>query len=77
MPSVITAGQGTDSGYAPVMAIDTLNQKLYAVTRNSNNDYKTSLFQCDLEGARPGVLRQDAAAHLATVHGALLFLSAE
>ncbi|PJZ47322.1 chitobiase/beta-hexosaminidase C-terminal domain-containing protein [Leptospira brenneri] len=47
----ISAGQGTSSGVSPSIVVDTVNQKLLAITRNIENSSKLSLFRCNLDGS--------------------------
>jgi hypothetical protein len=44
----ISAGQGANSGYAPAVAIDEVNQRLLVVTQNNG---LRGLFRCDLDGS--------------------------
>ncbi|MBM9548569.1 chitobiase/beta-hexosaminidase C-terminal domain-containing protein [Leptospira sp. 201903074] len=46
----ISAGQGFASGDFPNAYIDRKNRKLLAVTWNNFNNYKPSLFRCNLDG---------------------------
>ncbi|MCW7460603.1 chitobiase/beta-hexosaminidase C-terminal domain-containing protein [Leptospira limi] len=46
----ISVGQGTSSGYSPNAIIDYSNGKLLVVTSNGANNFKPSLFRCNLDG---------------------------
>ena len=46
----ISAGQGTDSGAYPAIAIDTANSKLLVVTENDASSSTPSLFRSNLDG---------------------------
>ncbi|MEO7111810.1 MAG: hypothetical protein ABI183_15315 [Polyangiaceae bacterium] len=46
----ISAGTGTNSGYAPIAALDAANGKLLVVTDDNSNSDKPSLFRCNLDG---------------------------
>ncbi|WP_411821731.1 fibronectin type III domain-containing protein [Leptospira sp. 'Mane'] len=47
----ISAGQGFGSGQAPSATIDPISNKLLVATSNGANNYKSSLFRCDLDGS--------------------------
>ncbi|MCW7481585.1 chitobiase/beta-hexosaminidase C-terminal domain-containing protein [Leptospira kanakyensis] len=48
----ISAGQGTNAvPYQASAVIDTVNQKLLAVSQNGTNSNKLSLYRCDLDGS--------------------------
>ncbi|TGK50449.1 hypothetical protein EHQ16_05800 [Leptospira kanakyensis] len=47
----ISVGQGTNSGFYSSLAIDLVNKKLLVVTTNLANNYKPSLFRCNLDGS--------------------------
>jgi hypothetical protein len=46
----ISAGAGTESGTSVLLAIDTANSKMLAVTADGSNRYRLSLFRCNLDG---------------------------
>jgi 20S proteasome alpha/beta subunit len=46
----ISAGAGANSGYSPALAIDATNSKLLVATQDESNNYKPSLFRCNLDG---------------------------
>ncbi|TGL85522.1 chitobiase [Leptospira congkakensis] len=46
----ISTYQANESGWHPSVGIDSINDKLLIVTENRGNDYKASLFRCDLDG---------------------------
>ncbi|MCW7487489.1 chitobiase/beta-hexosaminidase C-terminal domain-containing protein [Leptospira meyeri] len=46
----ISAGQGSYSGYYPILVLDSANGKLLVVTTNQANSSKPSLFRCNLDG---------------------------
>ncbi|TGL39020.1 fibronectin type III domain-containing protein [Leptospira perdikensis] len=47
----ISAGQGSNSGNKPSVKIDYINEKLLIVATNGANNYKPSLFSCNLDGS--------------------------
>ncbi|WP_332461318.1 fibronectin type III domain-containing protein [Leptospira chreensis] len=46
----ISVGQGANSCYQPKIVLDHTNGKLLVVTHNGANNYKPSLFRCNLDG---------------------------
>ncbi|MBM9578454.1 chitobiase/beta-hexosaminidase C-terminal domain-containing protein [Leptospira sp. 201903070] len=46
----ISAGEGVQSGFAPIADLDYTNRKILVITRNQGNSDKPSLFRCDLDG---------------------------
>ncbi|WP_411823785.1 hypothetical protein [Leptospira sp. 'Mane'] len=46
----ISIGQGTGSGNAPSVVIDSISSKVLVLTKNVANNSKPSLFRCDLDG---------------------------
>ncbi|WP_246048045.1 chitobiase/beta-hexosaminidase C-terminal domain-containing protein [Leptospira ilyithenensis] len=47
----ISVGQGLGSGSMPSLVIDPIANKLLVVTSNGANNYKPSLFRCNLDGS--------------------------
>ena len=63
----ISAGQGKDSGGAPVALVDSQNDKLLVVTWSQPNGGRPSLFRCNLDGT--SCIHADISAGQAVIGG--------